>query len=124
MVVRRRPYRRFVAWLASVALGLLMLTPTVSRTLVSMSLVPAMDMAADCSMHHAGGHAGAPHRPVPPSVDDCGYCTLLYHSPALTWVVAVLTPVVPAVLPAVSHTAPTAPTLRPLDVRSRAPPRA
>ena len=113
------------------AIGLMLFAPLVSRILVAMSIMPTMSMAdgmamqgvAESQAHHASDKSnGAPHDPAPPSTDACGYCSLLFHSPA----VAVTIPALPLVLPTTS-----APlqgvvfrmsALRRLERRSRGPP--
>jgi len=131
---RRTSAQRFVAWLALAAMALIAVVPTVSRSLVALSLAPPMSMAMDGGMampgmahdpaSHAAGRRGhaMPHAPVPPSTDACGYCVLMYHSPALAAVALVLLPLrLPALAP-VRPAARRAPVPRRLDVRSRGPP--
>lgn len=109
-------------------MGLLMAAPTVSRTLMALSVIPAMQMSgpemspaagpADADVHHHG----APRTPAPPTTDACGYCSLMFHSPALATVALVL------LQPRLSPASPQAPhgvaTPVPgwLDLRSRGPP--
>jgi len=127
-----------VAWLAIAAMGLLALVPTVSRVLASptTAAIMAMDMAmpmpgdaakasdADCPTHHAGHE----HRQAPPdagqpqSMDACGYCSLMSHSPALMASALVLPPALPVVSPSILHVVPDAPSAAPLVTHSRGPP--
>lgn len=132
IVFRKRSCRRLVAWVAIAAMGLLMVLPTVSRSLEALSLVPAMDMSMsthggmnmskvpDCPAHQAGERH---HRtPEAPSTDACGYCSLMFHSPALAWATLPLLPALPST-PLRAHViVPAAPTLLPLVRRSRGPP--
>lgn len=88
------------------AVGLMLFAPLVSRVLVAFSVMPAMTMGHDMAMpgmvQHQADHASgkcnhdAPHDPAPPSTDACGYCSLLFHSPALTVTILVLPPAIPA----------------------------
>ncbi|HET6552801.1 MAG TPA: DUF2946 domain-containing protein [Dyella sp.] len=105
MIHRRAKSHRVVAWLALLAMGLMLFAPLVSRALESASAMPAMSMA-DCmdmpgmapnQADHASGkhHQEAARDPASPSTDACGYCSLLFHSPAL----AVTVPVLPVALP-------------------------
>jgi hypothetical protein len=80
---RRHPNRRFIGWLALLALLLLNVVPTVSCLRSTAWVVP--DLGAWCGSHVAGNspaHAGqpAPHRG---SLDHCGYCGLIRHAPPL-----------------------------------------
>lgn len=130
IVFRKRSRRRLVAWMAIAAMGLLMVLPTVSRSLEALSLVPpmgsmqgAMDMpmAPDCPAHQAGEshHHGTP---AAPSTDACGYCSLMFHSPALAWATLPLLPALPSTPLRAQSVVPDAPTLPPLTRRSRGPP--
>ncbi|KRE89484.1 hypothetical protein ASG87_03915 [Frateuria sp. Soil773] len=116
------------------ALGLMLFAPLISRFLVAFSVVPAMTMTDGMAMpgmvQHQADHAsgkrnhGAPHDPATPSTDACGYCSLLFHSPALTATVPVLPPALPATTALSQAMAFHAPALRLLDRRSRGPPMA
>jgi hypothetical protein len=125
-----------VAWLVIAAMGLLALVPTVSRVLASptTAAIMAMDMAmpmdaakasdADCPTHLAGHD----HRQAPPdagqplSMDACGYCSLMSHSPALLASALVLPPALPIVSPSIAHVVPDASSAAPLVTHSRGPP--
>lgn len=110
------------------AVSLLLFAPSVSRVLVAFSPMPAMSMAAGVAQHHAvhapGKCAHDPlHGPALPSTDACGYCSLLFHSPALAATVLVLLPLaLPAATAHAQAMAFHAPVLRLLDRRSRGPP--
>lgn len=80
-MIRSRARRRFVAWLAFAALWLIVAAPVVSQCLAGPSVDMAMAMHCDGAMDH-GGHGGMPD-PLAPSMDKCGYCGLLGHSPVL-----------------------------------------
>lgn len=91
-MIRKRTQRRFVVWLASVALGLLLFAPSISRVLYAWSANDAAiaAMAGEPAGHLAHGHAGMPDHPgmperpnVPSNGDVCGYCTLMCHNPVL-----------------------------------------
>lgn len=97
-MIRRRTRRRFGIWLASIALGLALFAPTISRVLyaVSMDGAAMAAMACDPPAHsghghpdmsaHAGmaDHSGMPDGSgMPMNGDVCAYCTLMCHSPAL-----------------------------------------
>lgn len=73
---------RFVAWLAVVALALVVVMPAVSRVMPMTGSMPGMDGA--CPGHLARGATPSPppHLPAHPT-DRCGYCLLLHHSPLL-----------------------------------------
>lgn len=114
------------------AMGLMLFAPLVSRVLVTLSVMPAMTMADDMAMpgmdtshaHHAPDNCshGAPHDPAPPSTDACGYCSLLFHSPALAVTVPVLPPALPTATALPQAMVFRAPALERLDRRSRGPP--
>jgi len=65
----------------------------------AMSMADCMDipgMASSQADHASGKHVqDAVPDPASPSTDACGYCSLLFHSPAL----AATVPVLPAALP-------------------------
>lgn len=91
-MIRKRTQRRFVVWLASVALGLLLFAPSISRVLYAWSANDAdiAALAGEPAGHLAHGHAGMPDHPgmperpgVPSNGDVCGYCTLMCHNPVL-----------------------------------------
>ncbi|WP_157971311.1 DUF2946 family protein [Dyella sp. C9] len=118
---RRSPRRRFAAWLALVAIGLLLFAPTVSRTLLAMSAAP--DLGAWCTGHGLDRPHGQPATPEQSVTGDaCDYCVLLGHGPALasTFGVAIHA-LAPASLALPAATAP-APPPTPLTLHSRGPP--
>ena len=120
-VYRKRVQRGFIAWVALAALGLLLVAPTISRTLAALSTASSACVACpDAGMRdsHALHHDPA----VPSALDACAYCTLMSHSPVLTVALLSLLPVAPASLPATVLVVRAAPLLRPLDVRPRGPP--
>jgi hypothetical protein len=80
-LIRKRTQRRFVVWLASVALGLLLFAPSISRVLYAWSANDAdiAALAGEPAGHLAHGHAGMPDHPgmperpgVPSNGDVCG----------------------------------------------------
>jgi hypothetical protein len=75
--------RGFVAWLATAALWLLVVAPTISQTLSSFSAAP--DLGAWCTGHGLSDEHPSPATPHDPGphTDKCGYCVLLGHSPLL-----------------------------------------
>lgn len=98
---RSHPNRRFIGWLALLALLLLNVVPTVSRLRSTAWVEP--DLGAWCGSHVAGNspaHAGhpAPHRG---SLDHCGYCGLVRHAPPLpdTGLALALLPLLPQQAP-------------------------
>jgi hypothetical protein len=79
-VLRRKISRRYVAWLALLAMALIVVMPAISRVM-PMPGMPGMDVA--CTHHMAGmHHPGAPDTPADPTVKCC-YCVLLHHLPVL-----------------------------------------
>lgn len=81
---------RSVAWLALLAIALIVVMPVLSRSL-PMAAMQGMD--ADCPVHHTDGgkHPSSPHAPADPT-ERCGYCALLHHSPALAAHTAIYLP--------------------------------
>lgn len=81
-LIRRRTPQRLVAWLAIVAMWLLVAAPTISRTLPATDAWP--ELGAWCTGHGLDEHH--PSTPDAPALhaDACGYCALLGHSPLLT----------------------------------------
>jgi hypothetical protein len=61
-----------------VALWLTILAPVVSQAIASDAMP---SMAAMCGPHHDHSTPGIPH---PMSMEKCGYCGLLGHSPLLS----------------------------------------
>lgn len=81
-MARKSAHQRFVAWLAMAALWLTIVAPVVSRTLPDAQSMP--DLGAWCTSHGLSDHhPPAPSAP-PMHMDDCGYCTLLGHSPLVS----------------------------------------
>jgi len=139
-LIRKRTQRRFVVWLASVALGLLLFAPSVSRVLYAWSggdvAMPAM--AGNHAGHvghsrhdhsgmpgHAGmaGHPDMPDHPgMPMPGDVCGYCTLMCHSPVLASALAFIVLPLPRAPYAAAFGEVQAPVPALLEHRSRGPP--
>ena len=119
---RKRTQRGFIAWLAIAALGLLLVAPTISRTLAVLS--PAAMVCVDGAGHGASDiHTPAHHDPaIPSALDACSYCVLMAHSPVLAAALMPLLSIAPVSLPATVFVTEAAPQLRPLDVRLRGPP--
>jgi hypothetical protein len=118
---RRRAHYRLTTWLAFVALGLLMVCPTVSRTLVAMT--PTPDLGAWCTGHGLDRAHGAPSMPAHPASDAaCGYCVLLGHSPVLSSAFVAFVPAVPPASPTLAMPQLGAPYLRSLPIHLRGPP--
>jgi hypothetical protein len=71
-----------MAWLAMLAMALIVVMPVVSRTMSMAGAMPGMD--EPCPVHAALAvkQPGLPHAPIEP-MERCGYCYLLYHSPLL-----------------------------------------
>jgi hypothetical protein len=121
-VLRKTGCRTFVAWLAVVALWLTIVMPVVSRVLPASSNSASLGLW--CTGHGLDNapHPGAPTDPVS-SMDKCGYCGLLGHSPLCLGAATALLP--PSMLPAptpvfVAITTP--PHVRRLGARPRGPP--
>lgn len=121
-VSRKRAQRGLFAWLAIAALGLLLVAPTVSRTLAAMS--PALTADAPGMGHGSSDTHPAAHQDpaAPHPMDACGYCTLMSHSPAVTAVAMASLTALPASLPVMALLPQRAPQLLPLDTRPRGPP--
>jgi hypothetical protein len=130
-LIRKRTQRRFAVWLASVALGLLLFAPSISRVLYAWSANDAdiAALAGEPAGHLAHGHAGMPDHPgmperpgVPSNGDVCGYCTLMCHNPVLASALAfvILPPPRTPYSTAFAETRAPVPVL--LDRRSRGPP--
>ncbi len=68
----RRTPRRFVAWLAIVALWLTIVAPVVSQTLASP--LDALVSIGWCGTHHDDGKQSPP---AGYPLEKCGYCGLL-----------------------------------------------
>lgn len=121
-VQRRAIPRRFVAWLGIVALWLTVAMPTVSRLLPPAWTPPAL--GAWCTGHGlVNVHPQAPSAP-PLSIDRCGYCGLLGHSPLLPGATMVALPSIgpPRSMPT-TRLASAAPSARWLGANPRGPPR-
>ncbi|SFS16493.1 Protein of unknown function [Dyella sp. OK004] len=90
-MIRLRTQRRFVAWLAMAAIWLTIVAPVISQTLPTAGPMPGMGMMCGEHVEHAG-HPASPH-PHVPSMEHCGYCSLLSHTPVLSgaiWLPSVL----------------------------------
>ena len=117
MLLHKRAQCRGVTWLALFALGLILFVPTISRTLASASATTGMN----CSMH--GGTPHHSHSPATPlTLDACGYCTLMCHSPALTMGVTLTVPVLLVAPLAIRGSRQDTPLGVLLEQRSRGPP--
>jgi hypothetical protein len=120
-VFRKRAQRGFIAWMAFAALGLLLVAPTISRTLATLATASSTCVA--CPDEGMRDSHALHHDPAAPSaLDACAYCTLMSHNPVLTAALLSLLPVAPASLPATALVVRATPLLRPLDVRPRGPP--
>lgn len=90
--VTRPRLHKPIAWLAFAAMWLLVAAPTISQVL---AVAPAMAMAGSamhCDEHAGHGGDASPHAP---SLDKCGYCDLLGHSPivsSVAWLPAATPP--------------------------------
>lgn len=99
---------------------LLVVSPTISRTLPTPMAMPGMDMACE----HAADHH---HPPVPDDPDShgdkCGYCVMLGHTPLLAGAAPVLSLAThwTATL-AVQHGSPSRHATPPLSADPRGPP--
>jgi hypothetical protein len=96
-------HKRLVAWLAMLAIWLMMVAPVVSQTLPAATAWP--DLGAWCE-GHVGLVADAPAAPHGDLLAKCGYCDLLNHSPGLSgdfFVASLLlrTPYQPRPMPAI-----------------------
>jgi Protein of unknown function (DUF2946) len=96
-VLKRAAQQRFVAWLAFVAMALVVLMPAISRSMpvdMDMGGMGSMaGMSAGCSM----GGIPADHRHGPAMPGDpcdptarCAYCVLLAHNPVTGFASALL----------------------------------
>lgn len=78
-VLRHRPHhQRYAAWLAWLAIALIVVAPAISRVMpMPVSMHAMMAMGGDCphamAMVEHGGHPDQP----PDATDRCGYCVLL-----------------------------------------------
>ena len=80
-MLQRKPSRQLVAWLALLAIALIVVMPAVSRVMPMSASMPGM--GASCPEHQAGTkHPDSPSSPSDPT-DKCGYCVLLNHAPLL-----------------------------------------
>jgi hypothetical protein len=95
-MIRPRLHRR-IAWLAMLAIWLIVVAPVVSQ-IHAASAAPSMDDACPMRMDHAAMGHGDPTIPASPDrhpqpMEKCGYCFLLAHSPVMPGVgVPVLVP--------------------------------
>jgi len=117
-LLHRRAQRSAVTWLALFALGLILCVPTISRTLAfALNAGTAVDCAMHGSMHQGGQSPDAPQ-----TLDACGYCTLMCHSPVLTTGLTFTVPALPAAPLAIRDLRRAAPLPVLLEQRSRGPP--
>lgn len=97
----RRPHQA-IAWLATLALCLLVLAPNVSRFVMATAM--AADMGAMCEGHAHGGMPPAADPHHGDGLDACGYCTYATHNPALDARVVVVVAALPLAPPAARNT--------------------
>lgn len=119
-MLHRRAQRSVATWLALFALGLALFAPTISRT---VAFAPSVGMATgmDCAMHGAMPHRGqSPNAPA--TLDACGYCLLMCHSPVLTTGLTLTVPALSAAPLAIRAPRHDAPLPVRLEQRSRGPP--
>jgi hypothetical protein len=89
-VLRKLRHKRCIAWLAMVAMWLTIVAPVVSRVLPDSQMSPAL--GAWCTGHVLSNqHPSSPSDPTS-SLDHCGYCTLLGHSPLVSGDAIVFSP--------------------------------
>jgi len=89
-VLRKLKHRRWMAWLAMAAMWLTIVAPVVSRVLPDAQMSPAL--GAWCTGHGLSNqHLSSPSDPAS-SLDHCGYCTLLGHSPLVSGDAIVFSP--------------------------------
>ncbi|RDS79120.1 DUF2946 domain-containing protein [Dyella monticola] len=81
---KRAAQQRLVAWLALVAMALIVLMPVVSRTMPMDGAMAGMSSGStdQCHLHAGHQHPGVPAHPDDPTA-RCGYCVLLSHTPVL-----------------------------------------
>lgn len=83
-IFRKASHSRLVAWLALVAMCLVVVMPVLSRSMpmpMPMHSMDAMGADAELSAHGFSEHH-PPTSPAPSStLDKCGYCSLFCHSP-------------------------------------------
>ena len=122
-VLRRRAKRQPIAWLAWLAMALLIVAPLVSRVLpASASMAHAM-MGGDCA--HATADAGhaSKHGGGQDPTDCCGYCALLgQHSLLAAHTILHLLPAAPREAVAVVYQVPSLEPPARLWARPRGPP--
>jgi hypothetical protein len=116
-----RRSRRRLAWLATLAIGLTSVMPTVSRALMQPMPMAAMAYGCGPQAGHAAPDHGSPHGSP---LDACGYCSLFCHvplhisvPPALVLAAPVMPPPALSAMPSASA----APSI--LAARPRGPPR-
>jgi len=92
-MIHGRARRKNIAWLAMLAMCLLVVAPSLSRILSSPSMPTSMDEM--CSTHeHDAAHDTKDHRHAD-AMDACGYCVLVSHGTALGGTVAFSVPPLP-----------------------------
>jgi hypothetical protein len=81
-VLRVKGPHQFVAWLAMLAMLLIVVMPTTTQLMPMAHAMPGMD--ASCPHHLVADseHRRSPHAPADP-MEWCGYCFLLHHAPLL-----------------------------------------
>ncbi len=119
-IFRKASDSRLVAWLALVAMWLVVVMPVLSRSMpMPMQSMGAMAAGGELSAHGFSEHH-PPTSPAPSStLDKCGYCSLFCHSPMVAGN-ALLTPP-PLALPAQTLLAATVPAGPPPQLLSAAP---
>nr|WP_284733841.1 MULTISPECIES: DUF2946 domain-containing protein [unclassified Dyella] len=79
--VTRPRLHKPIAWLAFAAMWLLVAAPPISQVLAAAPVMAMADGAMHCDEHAGHGGDASPH---PSSLDKCGYCDLLGHSPVVS----------------------------------------
>jgi hypothetical protein len=89
--MRSRSWKTTGSWLGLLAILMIALAPTISHV-VSYAVSYELDVHADAqestpcdmpSMQHDASQGHAAHGSIP-GMDDCAYCSLLAHMPAVT----------------------------------------
>jgi hypothetical protein len=120
-VLRNKAPRQFVAWLAMLAMALIVGMPVISRGMPMAGSMPGMN---DACAHQMVGmkHPASPDCPAD-ATDRCGYCVLLdHHSVLASGNVLYLLPVAPSPAVAVLAAADDAYTAPILSAHPRGPP--
>jgi hypothetical protein len=83
VVIRLGSSRRYIAWLAMLAMALIVVMPAISRVMPMTGAMPGMDMPCpDHDQQASTKHPDSPNTPADPMA-RCGYCVLLSHTPIL-----------------------------------------